>query len=361
MLKTNKYTDKNGYYTTVEQMKLLYDNRSRQSKFTGSTKEEFVKWQNEKRELFKTLLGFDTFEPCGNEIIELSKERCDGYTRTKYVIQTEEKVGVPFYALVPDSIKAGEKLPVVICPQGHFNGMKEGVAGIRVNKDVEYVIDEQGGNYGEAFCKAGYIAFCPDARGFGERTEELQQHSAWKCSCTHVNHMAIPLGRCAIGMSVWDLVKLCDYIHTRDDCDINRIGCGGLSGGGFQSLFLAAVDTRVKCAASSGYFYGVKDALVELNSNCACNYVPHLWEHFDMCDIASLIAPRAFIVEAGTKDDLNGRRGIINVNEQVELTRQNYKFFDAEDKVKESVFDMGHMWKGDDIYPFFEENLKNIQ
>ena len=31
-------------------MKLLYDNRSHQSKFTGSTKEKFVKWQNEKRE-----------------------------------------------------------------------------------------------------------------------------------------------------------------------------------------------------------------------------------------------------------------------------------------------------------------------
>jgi len=356
----NQYADKNGYYTSLEQIKLLYDKKGRQSRFTGSTKEEFIKWQSEKRELFKRLLGFDTFEPCDNEIIELEKEKCDGYTRIKYLLRTEEKVYLPFYALIPAGVKDGEKLPVMICPHGHFNGMKEAVAGIRGNEHIEHSIVEYGCNYGEVFCKAGYIAFCSDARGFGERTEESQQYSTWKCSCTQVNHMAIPLGRCTIGMSIWDLVKLCDYICTRDDCDVNRIGCGGLSGGGLQSLYHAAVDTRIKCIASSGYFYGVKDSLLELNSNCACNYVPHLWEHFDMCDIASLIAPRAFIVEAGTQDGLNGRRGMANVYEQVEITRQNYKFLNAEDKVKESVFDMGHMWKGDDIYPFFEKNLKNI-
>lgn len=359
----SKYTDKNGCYSSLEQMKLLYDKRGRQSKFSGSsssTKEDFADWQSEKRELFKKLLGFDTFEQCANELIELSRVQCDGYTRTKYLLQTEEKIYVPFYALVPDNRKPGEKLPVVICPQGHFVGMKEFVAGIRDDKKVSDSIDEFNGNYGEAFCKRGYITFCPDARGFGERIEVAALHSDWKCTCANVNRMAIPLGRCAIGMSVWDLVKLYDYICTRDDCDASRIGCAGLSGGGLQTLYFAAVDTRIKCAASSGYFYGVKDALLDLNSNCDCNYVPHLWEHFDMCDIASLIAPRAFIAEAGTKDNLNGTRGIINVEEQINLTRQNYKFYAAEDKVQLSVFDMGHMWKGDDIYPFFEKNLKII-
>ena len=45
-------------------------------------------------------------------------------------------------------------------------------------------------------------------------------------------------------------------------------------------------------AAISGYMYGYRDALLTLNNNCSCNYVTHLWEHLDMGDIASLIAPR---------------------------------------------------------------------
>lgn len=116
---------------------------------------------------------------------------------------------------------------------------------------------------------------------------------------------------------VWDLMRLVDYIKTRPDCNGDKIGCIGLSGGGLQSLWLAALDDRIMFATVSGYFYGYRDSLLEMNQNCCCNYVPGLWEHVDMGDIGALIAPRALVIESGMQDHLNGRRGIVNVLEQV--------------------------------------------
>jgi hypothetical protein len=82
------------------------------------------------------------------------------------------------------------------------------------------------------------------------------------------------------------------------------------------------MDDRIKCAVVSGYFYGYKDSLLKRSDNCGCNYVPHLWEYIDMCDLGALIAPRPLLIESGTEDDLNGERGIENVLEQVAATRK---------------------------------------
>ena len=346
----------NGFLTSLGQMKHLFS-KGCQQRFAGETVQELETWQAKNRELFKGLLGFDTFEPCDNNLYELERVDCGSYTRVKYVLQTEAMVYMPFYALVPNDIKPGEKRPSVICPHGHVQSMKESIAGIRSVPGVPGDIKEFNTQYGEDFVKMGYIAFCPDARGFGERAEKIAHaDDQWKCSCQVLNRMAIPLGRCAIGMSIWDLVKLTDYIHTRPDCDPDRIGCGGLSGGGLQTLYLAAVDTRIKCACTSGYFYGILESLLEQNNNCACNYTPNLWQHFDMCDIAGLIAPRAFIVEAGLQDGLNGRSGIDNVKSQYDITKAKYDVAGAGDKIMLSLFDVGHKWVGIDVYPFFDKH-----
>src|SRR5262249_24538650 len=142
--------------------------------------------------------------------------------------------------------------------------------------------------------------------------------------------MGYPLGQTVQGMWTWDLMRLIDYIETRPECDPDRIGCAGLSGGGLQTLNLAALDTRIKAAVGGGYFYGVKDSLIRLADNCDCNCVPHLWQYADMGDIGGLIAPRSLFIEAGDKDALNGARGVTNVKEQIAITRRVYRVFSSE-------------------------------
>ena len=59
--------------------------------------------------------------------------------------------------------------------------------------------------------------------------------------------------------------------------------------------------------------------------------VPHLWEHFDMGDIASLIAPRPLLIQSCRDDNLNGPRGLRNVQEQVDIVRKIYALYGKED------------------------------
>jgi dienelactone hydrolase len=176
-------------------------------------------------------------------------------------------------------------------------------------------------------------------------------------SCALLNHMAIPLGQTVTGMWTWDLMRLIDYIATRPECDADRIGSAGLSGGGLQTLWLAALDERVKCAVDSGYFYGYKDALLKLNGNCSCNYIPGLWKLADMGDIAALIAPRPFFVETGDADGLNGERGIANTSEQVAITRQAYELYGAADRLVQHIFAGEHRWCGEQAIPWLCEML----
>ena len=345
----------NGFLTSLEQIRDLFLKKGCRQRFTGKTPDELHAWQAESRVLLKQLFGFDTFEACENKLFELERTDQTDHTRIKYVLQTEEKVYVPFFTLIPADIRPGEKRPAVICPNGHFARAKESVAGIREEENVLKDITEFNLMYGEDFVKMGYIAFCPDGRGFGERAEKARQDEGWKCTCSNLNRMGIPLGRSALGMCVWDLIKLTDYIITRDDCDSSCIGCAGLSGGGMQSLYFAAVDERVSCVCTSGYFYGVLESLLVMNENCDCNYVPGMWKHFDMGDIAAMIAPRPLLIETGNTDSLNGESGVENITPQVEIARRAYVISGYKKLPKHSVFDGGHVWNGRDVYPFFKQ------
>jgi hypothetical protein len=340
-----------GFYTSVKQMEHLFL-QGCTKRFTGTTPEDLKIWQGESRKLLRDLLAFDSFENCENKLYEMDSEDCGDYIRTKYVLQTEEYVFMPFFALVPSDIKPGERRPVIICPNGHFNRAKESVAAVRHEKGVLEDMETSHTHHAEDFAKRGYIAFCPDVRGFGERAEKAVQDK-WHCSCTNLNRMAIPLGRSTLGVQLWDLIKLADYIETRPDCDATRLTCAGLSGGGMLSIYLAAVDTRIKCACTSGYFFGMLESRLHGNHHCDCNFVPNMWKYFDIGDIASLIAPRAFIIETGIHDE-NGTSGIENVTTQVKIAQKAYDAAGKSENLAHSIQDVGHIWVGVDVYPFFD-------
>ena len=179
-----------------------------------------------------------------------------------------------------------------------------------------------------------------------------------RSTCTPLNFAAISLGQTVTGMWTWDLMRLVDYVQTRDDCDSERIGCAGLSGGGASDPVAGQRWTTAICAAVvSGYFYGYRDSLLDLNSNCGCNYVPGLWQAVDMGDLGALIAPRPLLVETGDEDPLNGARGMDNVNEQVAITREAYDLHDAGDCLVHDVQPGEHQWYGVTSEPWLLERL----
>lgn len=296
--------------------------------------------------------------PCALNPRSAGVEHMDGYTREKMFIETEPGVIMPFYVLKPEGVLPGDKLPAVIAPHGHAGGGKSAVCGIDDGDErLKRAIREFNYAYGAQFVREGFLVFCPDARGFGERAEKYRQSGEYllDSSCALLNAMALPLGMNVTGMWTWDLMRLVDYILTRDDADGARLNCAGLSGGGLQTLWLAAMDERVGNAVVSGYFYGYRQALLELNNNCSCNYVPGLWEWADMGDIGALIAGRGLFVETGDGDPLNGADGLDNVYPQVEIVREAARLLKNEESVRHHVFAGPHRWCGEQSVPWLKE------
>ncbi|MEN9939166.1 MAG: hypothetical protein RLZZ387_5745 [Chloroflexota bacterium] len=338
----------NAPFTSEAALLERFDRESRAMALRAESPAELEVWRAELRGRLRAITGLDTFETCPLDPREDPPVACDGYTRTRVVIAVEPGVLMPLYVLTPADLRPGERRPVVLAAHGHDGGGKESVAGRGEIPEVAWAIERYRYDYGVQLARAGFVVLCPDARGFGERRERavLAAGEARGSSCRVLNNMAMPLGRTVTGMWVWDLMRLIDYAETRADCDTARLGCVGLSGGGLQTLWLTALDERVRCAVVSGYFYGFRDALLRLSENCSCNYVPGLWQLVDKGDLGALLAPRPLLVESGRQDPLNGERGVVNVTEQLAITARAYSLLGATEHLAHHVFEGEHRWDG---------------
>jgi hypothetical protein len=338
------------YHTSLERELALFDRCARSLGLKATTPLELEEWRRTVRAELAVITGIGRMESCPLEPRREESVPLKGYRREKWLIQTEPGVLMPLYVLIPDGIAPGERRSCVITPHGHGSGGKFAVAGRTDIPAMRETIRKHDYDYGVQLVREGHIVFCPDARGFGERREWMLQgdrpEQFLHSTCVPLNHVAISLGMSLTGWWTWDLMRLVDWITERPDCDPARIACAGLSGGGLQTLWLAAMDDRVRCAVVSGYFYGYRDSLLKLSSNCGCNYVPGLWMRVDMGDLGALIAPRLLLVETGTRDDLNGERGAVNATEQVEIARTAYRLLGAEDRLRHVLFDGPHKWHG---------------
>ncbi|WOK98541.1 hypothetical protein Cni_G07253 [Canna indica] len=96
----------------------------------------------------------------------------------------------------------------------------------------------------EAYASRGYVAVAIDSRYHGERASNITTYkealvSSWK------NGDTMPF----IFDTVWDLIKLADFLSQREDVDPARIGITGESLGGMHAWFAAAADTRYSVVA----------------------------------------------------------------------------------------------------------------
>lgn len=337
------------YRTSEPAMERRFEASARRAAFGGSSADAWVSWRERTRERLEDLLGMSLIEKCAPEVRELDTVTMPGgIVRHHMELMVEQDVWMTFYLLVPAHpvhVRDG-RMSAFICPHGHQGAGKESIAGVLGVPAVDDAIRKFNYDYGLRLARMGYVAVCPDSRGWGERREIAGQgdddQRFLRGTCAQVAHMAEPLGIALTGFLVWDLMRLVDYLETRDDIRTDNLGCFGFSGGGLQTLFLSAIDTRVRKAFISGYLYGYKEALLALNNNCSCNYVPGLWRLFDMGDIASLIAPRPLVVQSCVDDHLNGARGLANVNEQVEIVRTGYGYAGARENLLHEVCPGGH-------------------
>ncbi len=354
----------NQFYDVTEHFAKRFDKAGRQMAFKGKTRKDAAVWQKKLRTKLVEVLGLDTMEPTKPRPKLHARDDTGSVWREDWTIYTEPDVIATFYAFVPKDIKKGERRPAVICPHGHGSAGRFSPGGRRDLELVAKAIAQYNYDYAVKLAEQGFVTFAMDARGFGQRRIQGKQNDKqdpnlfMSNSCHELMIMSYPLGQTITGMWVWDLMRLVDFIETRPECDPKRISCAGLSGGGLQTLYLTAMDSRIKAGVVSGYYYGVKDSLIRLACNCDCNCVPNLWKYADMGDIGGLVAPRGLFIETGDKDPLNGKAGSLdNVNSQVGYTRKVFKAMGADKQLVHHVFPGEHRWCGEKAVPWLKEQL----
>lgn len=104
-------------------------------------------------------------------------------------------------------------------------------------------------------------------------------------------------------------MRTIDYLATRPEEDLARLGEMGISGVGAQTYFSTACDNRIRACVIPGYFCDWRQSILIFH-HCTCNFVPGLPGHGELSDFAGLIAPRPYLVEAGRRDTIFPINGV---------------------------------------------------
>jgi len=122
------------------------------------------------------------------------------------------------------------------------------------------------------------------------------------------------------GLNFGDDSRCVDYLLSRKEVDADRIGCTGLSGGGWRTNFIAALEPRVKATVTVGWMT-TGDTQQAYNINGAIGtfcLLPGVWNRMDIPDLISMAAPKACMVVSGTEDILFPPSGQKEAANQIE-------------------------------------------
>ncbi|MBM3848334.1 MAG: hypothetical protein FJ405_18860, partial [Verrucomicrobia bacterium] len=149
------------------------------------------------------------------------------------------------------------------------------------------------------FASRGYAVLVLDTLEFGEIPGA--HHGTHNLNLWHW----LSLGYTPAGVEVWNAIRALDYLETRKEVDMKRVGLTGISGGGAMTWYTAAVDERVSVAAPScsTFTYGNQAEHWLAAGQCDCIYYHNTYE-WDFPVVGALIAPRPLIILSGQKDTI---------------------------------------------------------
>ena len=125
------------------------------------------------------------------------------------------------------------------------------------------------------------------------------------------------------GVFLYEDQKALDYLCTRNDVDVERIGCAGLSGGGLRTVMLAGMDDRIKVAVPVGFMSTWRDFLLyKSHTHTWMRYVPLLPRYLDFPEVLGLRAPLPTLVLNDSDDALYTPEGM---HEADNILREVYK------------------------------------
>jgi dienelactone hydrolase len=305
----------------------------------------------------------------------------DDHIREKVLFATAPQVRVPAYVLIPKRVKG--TAPAIVDLHSH-GGMflfgKEKVIDLGHNHaamTAYHARNYDGRPTATALVRRGYIVITIDALFFGERRLLLDADlkSGWDRSkyslddVTRLNQQCrakentlvkslLLVGATWPGIVFWDDLRTVDYLVTRPEVDAQRIGCLGISMGGYRSMYLAALDDRIKAACIVGFMSKVKPMLqAHIDTHSWVHFLPALHCYLDLPDVASLTAPRALMIQQCAKDRLFPAKGM---QEAVEHIAAVYEKTGVKEKFVGRSYDEPHQFTRamqDDAFAWLDRHL----
>lgn len=311
----------------------------------------FAAWQGKLRQKLRELLGEFPWErvPLRAEVVE--RRRFEGYTRERVIYDTAEGISVPAYVLVPEG---SGPFPAVVALHGHGYG-KDDIVGIERDGSERTGDPGYQKDFAVQLVRRGLVTIAPEQACFGERRDAAAQEKGTdNATCRKVSMFAQMIGKTALGMRVYDVMRTLDYLTERADADAARMACMGISGGGMSALFSAALDDRLQAAVVSGYFNTFYASIMSLH-HCECNYVPGLAKFAEMYDVAALVPPRPFLIENGIQDSIFP---IDATRAALAQLRQAYDLLGVPERLAADIFDGKHQISGALSYDWLAGQLQ---
>lgn len=298
-------------------------------------------WKQEARQCLRTGLHYDPSDVDLNPKV-LKREETDELIRELVEFNTTPWFRVKGYFLMPRN--APQQLPGLLVLHGWGGPMLFGKERL-VNSGRDHPALQhhrnryfEGVYLAEEIAKAGYAVLTIDNYHFGERCPkgvggipadldpfELadDEYDKIEGKLRELVYLGVRqlnwAGTTWAGVNFGDDSRSLDYLMSRPEVDPNRLGCIGLSGGGWRTNMLVALEERIKAGVSVGWMttgdyqqvYNVRGAVGTFN------LLPGVWDRMDIPDLIALGAPKAVMVVVGREDLLVPMEGAEAANRQM--------------------------------------------
>jgi dienelactone hydrolase len=250
--------------------------------------------QNMKQTLLQCL-GGDWPEPCELKPTVTKTQQMDGYRLEWLSYDVEVGDRVPAIALIPDAASKNSPAPAIVIWHQH-NGQwhlgKSEPAGLAGNAMH---------HTGVALVKLGYVVLCPDALCFEERQDSQQTLKGGAFERFEFLRYVVA-GKSMAWKNILDMRRAVDYLVSRPEVDVQRLGCYGHSMGSTHTWLVGPWEPRLKCLVGNCCLPTYAAIHRTKLLHCFPNFVPG-WEQFgDTPEIAGMIAPRRLHLNFGETD-----------------------------------------------------------
>lgn len=253
------------------------------------------RWQTtgraEVRRVLDECLGEMPPRPPASNVRVVSREDRGEFLLERFEFFNGVDMVVPGILVIPK--KAQAPAPVVLGLHGH-SGSKN-----------EYLPDPSNPqSLGWLLVQNGYVVAAIDGYFNGERVGKGPRGPRDQAGAQELNLFKLHLwqGRTLWGMMLRDEQCLLDYLATRPEVDMRRVGATGMSMGCTRAWWLAAIDDRVRAIVGVACFTRYRELLAHRSSHGIYYFVPGILKHFDTEAIYALAAPRPMLMLSGDED-----------------------------------------------------------